>query len=352
MANSPILRRTLEVLSDDGVEVSDRGVRDTTDALAFEAPRAAIFANTGTRLIAGIVADAALVKATSRNRSKVAEVRAALADLPVIDDPLSARETTARLDTLMNDVGRVKGLETLAGALSEAKRLALLASLFDTSQQARFKPQNFAENFANLVNAATKGLDDDSLDKRAIIGLIQEAVDASVRVETGELANISPTLEVFARDLGLEEDLLNTGSLGSVEDARARLLGDFVLHRLAPKVCVMAGIGGARDLALPREQLKQGFTLEQLIKSADLAEVLAGNARLQSSNPKMLAAADLLDNGVALVRTLTTMQSGARFRSSARFAALAVKFAVAAGMDAEAATDAAANALARGMVAE
>jgi hypothetical protein len=272
--------------------------------------------------------------------------------LPVIDDPLSARETMGRLDTLMNDVGRVKGLETLAGALSEAKRLALLASLFDTSQHTRFKPQNFAENFANLVGAATKGLADDSLDKRAIVGLIQEAVDASVRVETGELSNISPTLEVFARDLGLEEDLLNTGSLGSIEDARARLLGDFVLHRLAPKVCGLVGLTGARDLILPREQIKQGFTLEQLVKSADLAEVLAGNARIQSSNPKVLAAADMLDNGVALVRTLTTMQSGARFRSSARFAALAVKFAVAAGMNADDATDDAANALARGMVAE
>jgi hypothetical protein len=190
------------------------------------------------------------------------------------------------------------------------------------------------------------------LDKRAIIGLIQEAVDASVRAETGELTNISPTLEVFARDLGLDEDLRNTGSLGSIEDARARLLGDFVLHRLAPKVGALVGLTSTRDLVLPRDQVKQGFSLEKLVKSADLAEVLAENARIQSSNPKVLAAADLLDNGVSLVRTLTTMQSGARFRASARFAALAVKFAVSAGMDAEEATDLAANALARGMVAE
>ena len=326
-------------LEDDEFEISDKGTSVTSSDPTFEYSRACHFANFGARIMLGLVMDAALVKARG-NKHAIEEARAEIAAIPPIVDRQSAEDALPYLSYIVHQSSKVGNLATLETVASSALRLvAAVAEEHDRSPRLNAA---VAKHFSNIAYLSVERLPL-GMEKRAIIGIIQECVDGAVRLETGEETNISPTLEIFARDLGIAVPLVGTGSLASRENYRARVFADLCLHRLAPLIMRKQHFMPTERLALERSAGK--FDLDTLAASERMVET-AAHALAESGDS---AGADTL---LAAAATSATLRDplDARYRAAARNAALCAKYAVNAGIDELEVDELAGDALALAMV--
>ena len=335
--SSRLLQQVMTALEDDEFEISDKGTSVTTSDPTFEYARACHFANCGARIMLGLVMDAALVASRSGKHS-IEEARAEIAAIPPITDRQSAERAVPYLEYIADQSSHVRSLATLETVALSALQLVRVVATGNYSHSFCAEVAKHYDNIAYLsVEKLPLGME-----KRAILGIIQECVDGAVRLETGEETNISPTLEIFARDLGIPVTLVGTGSLSSRENYRARVLADLCLHRLAPLIMRAEGVTPTERLALERS----AGNVDPAALAASEQSVEAAAHLLAVSSAK---ASDALLAAAATAGALRDPLD-ARYRAAARNAALCVKYAIGAGLDEFEVEDLATDALALAMI--
>ncbi len=319
--SSPLLHRIMSALADDEFEISDKGTGDTTSDPTFEYARACHFANCGARIMLGLVMDAALVKARG-SKHAIEEARAEIAAIEPITDRQSAAAAVPFLEYIVHQSSRVGGLAVLETVASSALKLAIAVAEGTPSPRLS---NEVAKHYGNIAYLSVERLPLE-MEKRAIIGIIQECIDGAIRLETGEVSNISPTLEIFARDLGIQVPLTGTGSLSSRENYRARVLADLCLHRLAPLIMRQHQLMPTERVALERAA---GQIDPSTLAISEQAVETAAHTLMED---KGSAAADTLLAAAAAASALRG-NLDARYRAAARNAALCAKYAISAGID-------------------
>lgn len=340
--SSQLLKCVMVSLAEDGLDISDKGMRGATSDPVYEYARACHIANCGARILLGLVIDAALI-AERRNKLALEEARAEIAAIPPIVDRDSASAAVAYLEYAVEQTEQVRSLSSLETVAESALRLVRIVA--SGSPSSRFA-NDVAEAFGNIAYIAVDRLPTNryNIEKRAVLGILQECVDGAVRLETGEQTSISPTLEIFARDLGLQVPLQNTGEAPSVENYRARVLCDLCLHKIAPAILRAAG---AYDERILLEASKRGNPLSPAALEA--SEQIAESAAHRLEENKQMAAADTLYAAAAAAAAFRSVLDS-RYRAVARNAALCVKYAISAGVDEFEVDEMASDALALAMI--
>ena len=334
---SPLLNSTIAALAEEEIEVSERGVRAATDDPADEAKRAYLLANKAVKAILGSVIDSAIVRAPRLRRHAVEAVRADLGALPDIVDEATAERALEGLEEIMAITFGTKGLAAISAAVRSCFQLVRAATAFEAAAQSagsarggfRGRPSAtaFARDFSLLAAAAINAVPDEGEAQR-IVGVIQSGIDAAAASTLGGVPDTSAVLGIFSEGLGLIVFLAGTGSLATREAARARSLASFALNTMAAEAARLGGLDGS-TLRLKGNAV--GHDPAVLADSVKRAEALLASV---PRGEKQAPLRDTLEAAIAAGKeALSTARPAMSARAAARQSALAVRYAILAGVD-------------------
>lgn len=357
------LRVLVEYLDRDNITVSERDLPSSRTDSEIRL-HASIMLDVLLHDALGQAIDQSLVSAKRMYRPRLEALRARVAALPYLSsDPsqlaFTAKAVASELEKIANEALGIRGSEAVAVALQRAYQSARLLMLASPSLRLA---HGIFNAFEGCAHALDKGGIKGTTGKEAVAAVVQRGLDTCAAVSRKESAAESPVLVTFSRDLGIMVPLANTGASHSVEESRMRLLVSYGLCRLRPMLWRRMYDSGAYAGVFtgPPSRANTGAKIEPqtvLLQEADRLELVESIADKFKNDGEMqekvaLALKSLRQAYQAFAGevALWNVPKDAVPRVVARQVALATKYAMEAGVDADDLMDAARETLALGMV--
>ena len=360
------LRILVRYLDKDRISVSDRDLPPSRSDAAVRT-HASILLDVLVHDALGQALDQSIVTAKPLNRRRLEKVRAQIAAMPYTSSDFSnANYVTRQVAMGLNECSReahgIKGAEATAAAIERAAVAARLLGLVNPT------PERVAHALGNSFEGSAHALDKYKIKgttgKQSIAAVVQRGLDTCSAVSNRESAAESPVLVTFSRDLGMMIPLSNTGASFAVEETRAHLLLSFALCRLLPMLWRRMYDSGAYDSSFTgppplrpttEAKVESLTTILNAGKALDIALIPIANQHKDAGEMQEKVALAMKAINQAYVMyfgemALFHVTKEAVPRVMARQIALATKYAMEAGVNADDLTDAARETIALGMV--